>query len=76
MRGYPKQSSSPDYPLLFFSSGTPPLANDAWVEELERAAPALFTLDHLGYAQARRIVPFGPPHMTFGMEVPRRFPLK
>ena len=63
-----------DYPLLFFSSGTPPLANDAWVEELERAAPALFTLDHLGYAQARRIVPFGPPHMTFGMEVPAPLP--
>ncbi len=63
-----------DYPLLFFSSGTPPLADDAWVEELDRAAPALVTLDHLGYAQGQRIVPFGPPHMTFGMEVTKALP--
>jgi hypothetical protein len=60
--------------LLFFSSGTPPLADDAWVEELDRAAPALFTLDHLGYAQRQRVVPFGPPHMTFGMEVTKALP--
>ena len=58
-----------DYPLLFFGSGSVPLVNDQWVDSLELAGPALFTLDHLGYAQKPRVVAFGPPHMTFGMEV-------
>jgi hypothetical protein len=65
-----------DYPLLFFSSGSVPLADDGWVESLERCGCALFTLDHLGYAQGERIVAFGPPHMTFGMEVTRALPAR
>jgi hypothetical protein len=63
-----------DYPLLFFSSGSVPLADDAWVGALERTGAALFTLDHLGYAQRQRIVAFGPPHMTFSMEVTPALP--
>lgn len=63
-----------DYPLLFFSSGSVPLADDDWVESLERSGCTLFTLDHLGYAQRERIVAFGPPHMTFGIEVTRALP--
>ena len=65
-----------DYPLLFFSSGSSPLVDERWVDALERAGPALFTLDHLGYAQKQRIVAFGPPHMTFGMEVTAALPAK
>lgn len=65
-----------DYPLLFFSSGSVPLSDDGWVESLERCGCALFTLDHLGYAQGERIVAFGPPHMTFGMEVTRELPAR
>lgn len=63
-----------DYPLLYFSSGAVPLADDTWVGALERTGAALFTLDHLGYAQRQRIVAFGPPHMTFGMEVTPALP--
>jgi hypothetical protein len=63
-----------DYPLLFFSSGSVPLADDDWAVALERAGCALFTLDHLGYAQGERIVAFGPPHLTFGIEVMRALP--
>jgi hypothetical protein len=63
-----------DYPLLFFGSGSVPLADEAWVAGLERNGCALVTLDHLGYAQGPRIVAFGPPHMTFGMEVTRSLP--
>ncbi len=63
-----------DYPLLFFVSGSVPLVSDQWVDSLERAGPALFTLDHLGYAQKSRVVAFGPPHMTFGMEVTAALP--
>src|SRR5512134_72717 len=63
-----------DYPLLFFSSGSVPLADDTWVGTLERTGAALFTLDHVGYAQRQRIVPFGPPHMTFSMEVTPALP--
>jgi hypothetical protein len=51
-----------------------PLADDAWVGALERTDAALFTLDHLGYAQRQRIVAFGPPHMTFSMEVTPTLP--
>jgi hypothetical protein len=63
-----------DYPLLFFSSGSVPLADDEWVGALQRSGAELFTLDHLGYAQGQRIVAFGPPHMTFGMEVTAALP--
>ena len=65
-----------DYPLLFFASGAAPLADAGWVEELERTPAALFTLDHLGYAQRERIVPFGPPHMTFGLQVTPPLPAR
>ena len=58
-----------DYPLLFFSSGTVPLADANWAAELEAFTGALLTLDHMGYAQRRQVVYFGPPHLTFGAEV-------
>jgi len=51
-----------------------PLADDDWVGALQRSGAELFTLDHLGYAQSQRIVAFGPPHMTFGMEVTAALP--
>lgn len=53
-----------DYPLLFFSSGTAPLADPEWVAGLEAADPELATLDHLGLAQGRRVVYYGPPHLS------------
>ena len=63
-----------DYPLLFFSSGAVPLADAEWVADLGRFPGVLFTLDHLGYAQRRQIVYFGPPHLTFGAEVTADLP--
>ncbi len=58
-----------DYPLMFFASGTVPLADARWVDGLQAFGGALLTLDHLGYAQRRQAVYFGPPHLTFGVEV-------
>src|SRR5687768_180543 len=40
-----------DYPLLFFSNGITPLADDGWVASLENIDALPITLDHLGYAQ-------------------------
>lgn len=63
-----------DYPLLFFKSGNAPLADDHWVHALERNGCALFTLDHLGYAQKPSTVAFGPAHLTVGIEVTAALP--
>jgi len=54
-----------DYPLLFFGSGTIPLADDAWVSNLGANDAAIVTLDHLGYAQRPVTLFFGPPHLSF-----------
>jgi hypothetical protein len=53
-----------DYPLLFFPSGSAPLADDAWVHGLGDLDAGLVTLDHLGYAQRPMTVYFGPPHLS------------
>lgn len=53
-----------DYPLLFFPSGSAPLADDAWVHGLGKLDAGLMTLDHLGYAQRPMTVYFGPPHLS------------
>ncbi|MGQ0569630.1 MAG: DUF6365 family protein, partial [Armatimonadota bacterium] len=57
-----------DYPLLFFSTGTPPLADERWVLSLETLQTALVTLDHLGYAQRPTSLPFGPAHLGLHYE--------
>jgi len=57
-----------DYPLLFFSNGAAPLADDAWVRNLEEIDAMLVTLDHLGYAQRPMSVYFGPPHLSMHCE--------
>jgi hypothetical protein len=58
-----------DYPLLFFSNGTVPLADDQWVASLNALDAVLITLDHLGYAQRPMHVFFGPPHLSIHGEV-------
>ena len=57
-----------DYPLLFFSNGAAPLADDAWVRQLEEIDVVLVTLDHLGYAQRPMSIYFGPPHLSMHCE--------
>ena len=57
-----------DFPLMFFSSGVPPLADDAWLKRLEDAGTAVATLDHLGYAQRAQQVFFGPAHCSLHCE--------
>jgi hypothetical protein len=54
-----------DYPLLFMTSGTIPLASANWVDDLRQLRVRLATLDHLGFAQGPGVVYFGPPHLTF-----------
>jgi hypothetical protein len=63
-----------DYPLLLFASGAVPLADARWVDSLQAFTGALVTLDHLGYAQRRQAVFFGPPQLTFGAEVTAELP--
>jgi hypothetical protein len=53
-----------DYPLLFMTSGTIPLASARWINDLRQMRVRLATLDHLGFAQGPGIVYFGPPHLT------------
>jgi hypothetical protein len=53
-----------DYPLLSFSANTNLPANDEWLRDLEDLDAALFTLDHLGYAQRPGTIYFGPPHLS------------
>ena len=57
-----------DYPLLFFSNGAAPLADDVWVRNLEEIDAVLVTLDHLGYAQRPLSIYFGPPHLSMHCE--------
>src|SRR4029453_2583022 len=57
-----------DYPLLTLSSGTAPLHDNSWEHALNDCNADLFTLDHLGYAQHPRLLFFGPPHGTLGIE--------
>jgi hypothetical protein len=57
-----------DYPLLFFSSGVAPLADEHWVRSLDDVAAVLVTLDHLGFAQRAIGMYFGPPHLSFHYE--------
>lgn len=57
-----------DYPLLALSSGTIPLRDAPWESRLEECEAEIFTLDHLGYAQKSRLLFFGPPHGTIGVE--------
>lgn len=63
-----------DYPLLFFSSGASPLADEAWVSSLEDLDATITTLDHLGYAQQPTTVYFGPPHLSFQCETTPALP--
>jgi hypothetical protein len=65
-----------DYPLLFFPSGTVPLADDAWVRSLETLDAALVTLDHLGYAQRSQTVFFGPPHLSMAGAITPQLPTR
>ncbi len=57
-----------DYPLLFFSNGVAPLANERWVESLEDLPMPLVTLDHFGFGQKEMAMFFGPPHLSFHYE--------
>jgi hypothetical protein len=57
-----------DLPLMFFSSGVPPLADDAWLNRLADAGAVVTTLDHLGYAQRAQQVFFGPAHCSLHCE--------
>lgn len=57
-----------DYPLLFFSSGVSPLADDEWVRSLGGVDAHLVTLDHTGFAQRPLGLFFGPPHLSFHYE--------
>jgi hypothetical protein len=57
-----------DYPLLAFSSGSAPLLDDEWERSLDDCRAEIVTLDHVGYANGPRLVFFGPPHATIGIE--------
>ena len=58
-----------DYPLLFFSGGVAPLAEEpGWVADLDSVPACLVTLDHFGFAQQEMGVFVGPPHLTFGYQ--------
>ena len=63
-----------DYPLLFFSSGAPPFADEAWASSLEGLDIPLVTFDHLGYAQKPVSLYFGPPHLSFHCETMHEAP--
>ncbi len=63
-----------DYPLLFFSNGVTPLADDRWVASLATLDALAITLDHLGYAQRVMRVSFGPPHLSMHTEVTPALP--
>jgi hypothetical protein len=57
-----------DFPLIYFSSGVPPLADDEWLEGLADSPAVVVTLDHLGYAQRAQQVFFGPSHCSLHCE--------
>lgn len=58
-----------DYPTLFFSSVTTPLAGkEEWVRSLEEIDACLVTLDHMGFAQQAIQICLGPPHLSLHFE--------
>jgi hypothetical protein len=57
-----------DFPLMYFSSGVPPLADDEWLRGLAESGVVVATLDHLGYAQRAQQVFFGPSHCSLHCE--------
>ncbi len=57
-----------DFPLMYLSSGVPPLADDEWLEGLADSGAVVATLDHLGYAQRAQQVYFGPSHCSLHCE--------
>jgi hypothetical protein len=59
-----------DYPLMFFPLGVVPLARvPGWVDSLIELGARLVTLDHFGFAQGKRTLFLGPPHLGLGMLV-------
>ncbi len=57
-----------DFPLMFFPTDVAPLAKEpGWVESLDDLDAKLVTLDHFGFAQGRRTLFLGPPHLGLGM---------
>ncbi len=57
-----------DYPLMFFPLGVVPLAGvPGWVDSLSELDARLVTLDHFGFAQGKRTLFLGPPHLGLGM---------
>jgi hypothetical protein len=55
-----------DYPLMFFPSGSAPLARESgWVQSLEHVDAALVTFDHFGFGQGERSMFLGPSHLGF-----------
>jgi hypothetical protein len=57
-----------DYPLLFFQSGSAPLAEPTWCEQLAASPAAIMTIDCLGYAQRAQQIFFGPSHLSGQVE--------
>jgi hypothetical protein len=55
-----------DYPLMFFPTGTAPLAEEpGWLTELAGVDAALVTLDHFGFTGLAHGLFMGPPHLGF-----------
>lgn len=52
-----------DFAMTFFSSGVTPLGDGNWLRSLDEVDAALFTFDHLGFAQGPINVFYGPPHL-------------
>lgn len=52
-----------DFAMTFFSSGVTPLGDGRWLRSLDDVDAALFTFDHLGFAQGPINVFYGPPHL-------------
>lgn len=64
-----------DYPLLAVEAGSVPLADEAWIERLERLDAALLTFDHLDLARERASrdadrLPCIPPPDRMGILLP------
>lgn len=67
-RSRPQAIVFADFPLMYFSSGVPPLADDYWLEALADSGTVVATLDHLGYAQRAQQVFYGPAHCSLHCE--------
>jgi hypothetical protein len=57
-----------DLPLLWFRSGVAPFEMPRLLQMLAGFDGASATFDHLGYAQRRQRIFFGPPHVTLQFE--------